>query len=134
GPSAGASSVTVTEDQTYTLNAKGVVYADSVDTSDPLASINIVTMPGSGTMKLGTSTVTVGQVITPANIPNLLYVPNPDVAGTAAATFQFKVTDTATGGPPTTSSAATMTVKITADTGPTAGASTVTVTEDQTYT
>src|SRR5437588_767356 len=135
GPTAGASSVTFTEDHTYTFKATDFVYSDSADAStDPLASITIVTLPSSGTLKLGINNVTAGQVITAASIPNLTYVPNTDVAGAAAATFQFKVTDTATGGTPITSAAATMTVNITADTGPSALASSINATENTTYT
>jgi len=135
GPAAAASTITVTEDATYTFKASDFGYSDSADAgNDPLASITVTTLPSSGTLKLGTNNVTVGQVITAANIPNLTYVPGTDVVGTAAATFQFKVTDTASGGTPTTSTAATMTVNITADAGPSASGGTVTVAENQTYT
>ena len=84
GPTAGASSVSLTEDHTYTFKATDFVYSDSADAStDSLASITIVTLPSSGTLKLGINNVTAGQVITAASIPNLTYVPNTDVAGAA---------------------------------------------------
>src|SRR5205823_5592165 len=61
GPIAGASSVTFTEDHTYTFKATDFVYSDSADAStDSLASITIVTLPSSGTLKLGINNVTAG--------------------------------------------------------------------------
>ena len=140
GPTAGASSVTVTEDHTYTFKSSDFVYSDSADaTTDPMASITITSLPATGALKYNGTAITTAQAsagftITTANIGLLTYVPNTDVVGNAAATFQFEVTDTASGGTPTTSAAGTMTLNIAADTGPSAGASSVTVTEDATYT
>src|SRR5205085_673784 len=78
------------------------------------------------------SQASTGFSIQPGNIGLLTFVPKTDV--TTQGSFQFKVTDTATGGTPNTSAAATMTLNITADAGPTAGASSVTFQEDHTYT
>jgi len=116
GPSALASSVAVTEDVTYVFKASDFGYSDSFDPADPIASVTISSLPTTGTLKLSGAAVTVGQVITAANIPNLAFVPNTDV--TTQGSFTFKVTDT-TGGI-TSASAATMTLKVTADAGPSA--------------
>ena len=138
GPSAGASSVAVTEDQTYTFKASDFVYSDTADAGgDPMASITITALPTNGTLKYNGTAITAAQAtagftVSAANIGLLSFVPNTDV--TTQGSFQFKVTDTATGGTSTTSSAATMTLNVTADAGPSALASSVSVTENVTYT
>src|SRR5262249_58584758 len=74
--------------------------------------------------------VTAGQAISAGNIPNLTFVPNTDV--TSQGSFQFQVTDTLTN--TTSASAATMTINVTPDGGPSALASAITVAENGSYT
>jgi hypothetical protein len=135
GPSAGASSVTLTEDHTYTFQTTDFVYSDSPDTSDPLGSVIITSLPTTGTLKYNGTAITAAQAsagftVSAGNIGLLTFVPSTDV--TTQGSFSFKVTDTNDGA--TSPNAATMTLNVTADGGPTAGASSVSVTEDVTYT
>src|SRR5262249_46964161 len=101
GPIAGASTVTVTEDVTYTFKSSDFVYSDAFDsTSDPMASITITSLPTTGTLKYNGTAITSAQAtagftITTANIGLLTFVPNTDAI--AQASFNFEVTDT-TGG------------------------------------
>src|SRR5437763_51401 len=135
GPSALASNVTVTEDQTYTFKAADFGYSDTPDTTDPLGSVIITSLPTTGTLKYNGTAITAAQAtagfpVSAGNIGLLTFVPNLDV--TAQGTFQFKVTDQNDG--LISSSAATMSLNVTADGGPVAGASSVGVTEHHTYT
>src|SRR5262249_42043235 len=116
------------EDVTYQFVATDFAYSDSFDPTDPLKSITINSLPTTGTLQLGGTNVTAGQVIAAASITSLTFVPNTDVATTGS--FSFSVTDT-TGN--ITSAPATMTIHVTPDAGPTAGASTVTTSEDVIY-
>src|SRR5262249_46554726 len=135
GPSALASSVAVIENKTYTFKASDFGYSDSADlTSDPLGSITITSLPANGTLQyngtaLTSAAVSPGFLVTAANIGLLTYVPATN--DTVGGSFSFKVADSLGG---TTSATAAMTLKISADPGPIAGASTVPVTEDVTYT
>src|SRR5262249_60504206 len=82
--------------------------------SDTLASITITSLPTTGTLKLGTVNVTVGQVISAASIANLTFVPNTNV--TTQGSLHFNLTDSLGG--TTSTTPATMTINVTPDAGP----------------
>src|SRR5204862_391654 len=126
-----------TEDKTYTFTSADftTTYSDPGEPNDPLGNVIITSLPATGTLKYNGSAITAAQASTgfsvaAANIGSLTYVPATD--STAPASFSFKVTDSLGG--TTSASAASMALNISTDPGPTAGASTVTVTEDKTYT
>ena len=136
GPTAVASAVTATEDNTYAFKVADFKFTDSADTTpDTLGSVTITSLPSDGTLFFFNGTtevaVTTGQVITAAEIAagDLTLVPNTDT--TTTGSFNFQVTDQA--GQTLSANTAAMTVTITADAGPTAVASAVTATEDNTY-
>jgi hypothetical protein len=114
GPSALASSITATENQTYTFKVSDFGFSDTADkTPDTLGSVVITSLPGDGTLKLNGVAVTTNQSISSSQISasQLTFVPNTNV--TTAGSFQFKVADTATGGVSATSvTAATMSINI----------------------
>ena len=133
-PTAVASAITATEDTTYAFKVADFHFSDAV-TPDTLGSVTITSLPSDGTLFFFNGTtevaVTTGQVITAAEIAagDLTLVPNTDT--TTTGSFNFQVTDQA--GQTLSANTAAMTVTITADAGPTAVASAVTATEDNTY-
>src|SRR5260370_956732 len=122
-----------TEPATYTFKTTDFASWDSFDPSDPMASVTITSLQTTGTLKWnGTVLTGTGPWTIPAtDISNnkLVFVPNTDV--TTQGSFSFEVTDTPGG---VTSAPAAMTIKVTADAGPSALASSITATENQTYT
>src|SRR5207248_2763938 len=120
GPTAGASSVTVTEDVIYTFKAADFVYSDSADvTADPMASITVTSLPTTGTLKYSGTAITAAQAsagftITAANIGSLTFVPNTDVTTQGSFGFSFPARRASDLSP----SAAAMTLNVTADAGP----------------
>ncbi|NJN76163.1 MAG: DUF4114 domain-containing protein, partial [Synechococcaceae cyanobacterium RL_1_2] len=61
--------------------------------SDQLASVKVVTLPGSGALTFNNSTVTTGDVIAQSNLSQFVYTPNANVNGTAIDSFQILVID-----------------------------------------
>src|SRR5262249_41969313 len=129
GPTAGPSSGTAKEDVTHPILATDFPYSDSFDPKDPLKSITINSLPTTGTLQLGGVNVKLGDVIAAGSITSLTFVPNTDVVTTGS--FSFSVTDT-TGN--ITSAPATVTINVTPDAGPSALTSSITATENATYT
>src|SRR6202007_3230851 len=98
GPTAVASSVNATEDLTYTFKVADFQFTDSADTTqDTLGSVTITSLPTDGTLLYfnGSTTVavTLGQVITAAELTagDLTFVPPTDT--TTPGSFTFQVTD-----------------------------------------
>lgn len=60
---------------------------------DPLASIRISDLNIRGTLQVNSLEVTNNQVITAANIPNMVFTPLPDEFGNNYASFSFEVND-----------------------------------------
>jgi hypothetical protein len=137
GPSALASSIQATENRSYTFKVSDFGYSDSADkTADPLGSVTITSVPSDGTLQLNGTAIAAGQVVTASQISagQLTFVPNTN--STTGGSFNFKVTDSVGG--TTSSSAAAMNISIVgnspSDPGAPPQASSVTGTEDQTYT
>jgi hypothetical protein len=76
----------------HTFSAEDFGFSDTTD-GDSLASITITTLPASGTLQLNGTDVTANQVITAADIPNLVWTAGSDDIGYDAATLSFVVTD-----------------------------------------
>ena len=90
-PTATNATPTFDEDTTKTFAAADFGYAD-IENS-PMASIKIVSLPTLGSLKLGQNSVTAGQVILPADILNLTYMPAANANGVNYSNFTFTVND-----------------------------------------
>ncbi|HEY1026178.1 MAG TPA: tandem-95 repeat protein, partial [Pseudomonas sp.] len=62
-----------------------------VDTGDSLKAIRINSLPASGNLKLGNEAVTIGMIITAAQIASLVYTPAANASGNSS--FSFSVQD-----------------------------------------
>ena len=101
-PTSADAAVTLDEDGAYTFTAGNFTFTDQ-DSGDTLASITIVTLPGGGTLSLGSDSahdasttytaVAAGAVVAAADIAKLRYVPAADANGTGYDSFTFTVND-----------------------------------------
>ncbi|OQW33699.1 MAG: hypothetical protein A4C66_04015, partial [Nitrospira sp. HN-bin3] len=93
-PTGADATVTITEDTPHTLTAANFGFSD-VDAGDSLSAVRIDTLPGAGSLTLSGVPVTVGQVISVANITagNLVFTAAADANGTGYASFTFSVRD-----------------------------------------
>ena len=91
-PTTSGGSATPNEDatHTFTTTASDWGYAD-VDSGDAMTSVDITTLPGTGTLRYGGADVSAGDDIAIANLGGLTYVPVTNANG--AVTFTFKVYD-----------------------------------------
>jgi hypothetical protein len=125
-PVAQASSVTTNEDTPRAFAVNDFNFTDIENDSLVSITISSLSLASGDTLRLGGNTVTVGQTITAAQIPNLVYMPAANANGSGRSTFGFRVNDAGLG---TTS--ATMTINVTAvNDVPVAQASSVTTNED----
>ena len=97
-PTASNSTVTATEDETYTFLAENFNYSDSDD--DPLAELKITRLPasGKGTLKIGSRTIRatdLPKTVTATALTEgpLTYTPPGNQNGAGYASFRFKVND-----------------------------------------
>ncbi|WP_162902426.1 cadherin-like domain-containing protein, partial [Facilibium subflavum] len=92
-PTAANNTVTTSEGTAYTFSANDFNFAD-VD-GDSLASVEITTLEGAGSLQLNASDVTLNQVISKADIDAglLVFTPAADANGTAYDSFGFSVND-----------------------------------------
>ncbi len=108
---------TILEDNTTVAlggeNAFDAAFSDA-DAGDTLQSISIVTLPASGTLKIGATNVSIGSVIPRADIDELIFVPV--LNSNETQSFTFRVTDTLASA--TSVNAATATLNITASSDP----------------
>ena len=83
------------EDTTLTFAAGDFTGAFSDPDEHALKSVKIVTLPAGthGTLKVGTSDATAGQVVTAANLGTITF--EPAMSWTGTASFTYKVTDSA---------------------------------------
>ena len=129
-PTAADATVTTAEDTAHAFEASDFGFADA-DTDDELASVRVVTLPGSGTLAVSGSAVSAGQEVAASDLGgNLTYTPAADEHGSGYASFTFRVSDG------TAESAAdyTMTIDVTpVNDTPTAADGTVTTDEDTAY-
>ena len=107
-PTADSQTVTTNEDTTLTLKTADFGFDDT--DGDSLASVAITVLPAAGTLKLGSSAVTAGQVVAVADIVagQLRYTPADNASG--SVTLAFKVSD----GQASAAVATTLTLAVTA--------------------
>ena len=91
-PTAADNTLTINEDGSHTFSASDFGFSD-IDTGDTLASITITTLPGAGSLTLNGSAVTANQVITAADIPNLVFAPAANANAANYANIGFTVSD-----------------------------------------
>ncbi len=84
--------VTINEDNSHTFSTTDFAFSDQ-DSGDSLQSITITSLPAAGTLELNTNPVTLNQVITAADISNLVFTPVVQASGTGYASFGFTVSD-----------------------------------------
>ena len=118
--------ITILEDATYTFAAADFGFSDTKDNpANTLVSATITELPLVGTLKLGLADVTLNQVITLAEIPDLKYTPGLDANGADYAAIKFAVTDSGStddGGVITDLSPNTITFSVTSVSDASAGA------------
>ena len=93
-PLAGNREVTTLEDTAYAFQASDFGFFDG-DPDDELASVTVVTLPGVGSLTLGGTAVTAGDVVSVADLDagGLLFTPAANDNGSPYATFTFRVND-----------------------------------------
>jgi VCBS repeat-containing protein len=91
-PNGAGGVVTVSEDTPYLFSATDFGFSDP--DGHQLREVVVTSLPGQGMLRLGTTPVTVNQVIAAADIATLNWTPPLDVSGTGIAAFGFKVRDT----------------------------------------
>ena len=96
-PTSADEHVEADEDMDYTFSSADFLFTDT-DTGDSLASVKIVTLPGSGTGTLTLSGTVIGsgdlpKTVLAAEIDDLQYSPPANLHGTDVASFTFKVND-----------------------------------------
>ncbi len=93
-PIGGNSVVELLEDSIATLAPSNIVFSDPSDSpANALHSITIASLPAVGALKLSGVDVTVGQVISAADIGNLTFTPEANANGNPYATVSFRVKD-----------------------------------------
>jgi hypothetical protein len=91
-PSAADVIVSLREDHRYAFSNLALGFTDAKD-GDALASVTITALPGNGTLKLDGVTVTTGQVISAADLTDLIWTPDKNAFGTSLATIRFTMSD-----------------------------------------
>ncbi|MHB0966601.1 MAG: tandem-95 repeat protein [Bellilinea sp.] len=127
--------VTILEDGDRAFASSDFGFSDSSDTpANTFSAVKISPVAGSGTLTYNLNPVTIDQVILVANIPLLVFTPEPNANGAGYASFTFQVQDdggTANFGVDEDPSAKTMTIDVTpVNDAPTGGNSSVTIIED----
>ena len=92
-PTAADGMVTTDEDTAYAFDASDFGFSDT-DAADELASVRVVTVPGSGTLAVSGSAVSADQAVAVSDLGgNLTYTPAADGHGSGYASFTFRVSD-----------------------------------------
>ena len=143
-PSGADNTKTILEDNSYTFAAADFGFTDPIDAAngthgaDAFFGVKLTTLPTAGTLTLSGGAVSVGQVVTVADIPNLVFAPVANANGTNYSHFTFQVEDnggTANGGVDLDQSANTFTFSVTPVNDAPAGTNkTVSPNEDSAYT
>ena len=86
--------LTILEDSTKTFSAADFGFTDTSDSpANALQAVIISSLPGAGSLKLGTTPVTAGQSIAVADIGSLTFTPDADANGPAYTSLTFRVQD-----------------------------------------
>ncbi|GAC1033511.1 retention module-containing protein [Pseudomonas sp. No.21] len=89
-PTSADNTVSTNEDTPRSFTSGDFAFND-VDTGDSLKGIRINSLPSSGSLSLGNEAVTVGMIITAAQIASLVYTPAANANGNSS--FSFSVQD-----------------------------------------
>ena len=121
-PTAADQTVTTDEDTAHAFGASDFGFADA-DAGAELASVRVVTPPGSGTLAVSGSAVSAGQEVAVSDLGgDLTYTPAADGHGSGYASFTFRVSD----GSDESASDYTMTIDVTpVNDAPSAGTVTI---------
>nr|WP_246506578.1 Ig-like domain-containing protein [Kistimonas asteriae] len=92
GPEAEDSTLTISEDGSYTFAAGDFGFSDT-DTSDTLQSVTITRLPVAGVLALNGVDVTLNQAINAADLSGLVFTPDADANGASYADLQFTASD-----------------------------------------
>ena len=84
--------VTIAEDGAYVFSGTDFGFSDP-DVGDTLQAVVIVSVTGSGTLKLGSATVVAGQTIDASQISQLIFTPSGNANGSPLGSIGFKVSD-----------------------------------------
>jgi len=90
-PTSAAKTISILEDGTKTFAVSDFTFNDA--DGDGIAGIRVSNLNITGTLQLNAVNVSNGDVITTAQIPNLVFTPLPDGNGTNYASFSFEVSD-----------------------------------------
>jgi len=86
--------ITFNEDTTYTFASGDFGFTDPNDNpANSLQAVKITSLPGAGTLKLGTNAVTAGQTVAAGDLGTLTFQPAANASGTPYTTFTFQVQD-----------------------------------------
>ena len=91
-PAGADNTLNLNEDETYTFAEADFGFTDP-DVVDTFTNLRIDTVPTNGELQLNGVTVTPGQIIIAADIPNLLFVPIEHESGNNYGNFTFSVGD-----------------------------------------
>ncbi|MGE8501468.1 MAG: retention module-containing protein [Pseudomonas sp.] len=89
-PTSADNTVTTDEDTSRSFTSADFTFND-VDAGDSLKAIRINSLPASGNLSLGNEAVTIGMIITAAQIASLVYTPAANASGNSS--FSFSVQD-----------------------------------------
>jgi VCBS repeat-containing protein len=89
-PTSADNTVNTNEDTPHSFSSADFVFND-VDAGDSLKAIRINSLPASGNLSLGNEAVTIGMIITAAQIASLVYTPAANANGSSS--FSFSVQD-----------------------------------------
>ncbi len=94
GPTGTDATLTLTEDTSHALTAANFGFSD-VDAGDSLSAVRIDNLPTAGSLTLSEVAVTVGQVVSAADITagRLVFTPTANASGTGYASITFSVRD-----------------------------------------
>jgi len=93
-PEGADTTITIDEDGNHVFSANNFGFSD-VDVGSSFQAVRIDTLPVAGSLKISGVDVTAGQVISVANLGNLVFAPAPNGAGNGYASFSFSVRDNA---------------------------------------
>ncbi|WP_322978515.1 retention module-containing protein [Pseudomonas sp. C11] len=89
-PTSADNTVTTDEDTPRGFSSADFAFND-IDAGDSLKAIRINSLPASGSLSLGNEAVTIGMIITAAQIASLVYTPTANANGSSS--FSFSVQD-----------------------------------------
>ena len=91
-PTSTDNTISLVEDNNHSFVVADFAFADA-DNPDSFQQLRIDTLPSNGTLTLGGTPVTIGQIIPVGSITTLLYAPDTNLNGNSADSFTFSVGD-----------------------------------------